>query len=79
MTIVSLNWTVLQIGEKVVVMQLFAQKHLLEAKLEEVSMKWMDRPSVAEMQRGGVYEMEMDTWSFNPFYMDRNSSKKNLE
>ena len=26
--------------------------------LEEVSMKWMDRPSVTEMERGGVYEMD---------------------
>jgi len=27
--------------------------------IEEVSMKWMDRPSVTEMERGGVYEMEI--------------------
>ena len=26
-------------------------------KLEEVSMKWMDRPNVADMEGGGVYEM----------------------
>ena len=26
--------------------------------VEEVSMKWMDRPSVPEMDRGGVYEMD---------------------
>ena len=47
-------------------------------------MKWMDRPSVTEMERGGVYEMEIeissihfcDTWSGYPFYIDRNSSKK---
>ena len=25
--------------------------------VEEVSLKWMDRPSVTEMDRGGVYEM----------------------
>ena len=30
-------------------------------------MKWMDRPSVTEMERGGVYEM------------DRQKSKKNME
>ena len=27
-------------------------------ELEDVSMKWKDRPSVAEMYSGGVYEME---------------------
>ena len=50
-------------------------------------MKWMDRPSVTEMERGGVYEMEIeissihfcDTWSGYPFHIDRNSLKKNLE
>ena len=26
--------------------------------VEEVSMKWMDRPSVTEMHRGGVCEMD---------------------
>ena len=35
--------------------------------VEEVSMKWMDRPSVTEMERGGVYEM------------DRRKSTKNME
>ena len=30
-----------------------------ERLVEEVSMKWMDRPSVTEMERGGVYEMEI--------------------
>ena len=28
--------------------------------IEEVSMKWMDRPSVTEMERGGVYEIEIE-------------------
>ena len=28
-------------------------------KVEEVSMKWMDIPSVTEMERGGVSEMEI--------------------
>ena len=44
-------------------------------------MKWMDRPSVTEMERGGVYEMEIeisfihfcDTWSGYPFHIDQNS------
>ena len=27
--------------------------------VEEVSMKWIDRPSVTEMERGGVSEMEI--------------------
>ena len=53
-------------------------------KVEEVSMKWMDRPSVTEMERGGVYEMEIeissfpfcDTWSVHPFHIDQNSLKK---
>ena len=27
--------------------------------VEEVSMKWMDRPNVTAMERGGVYEMEI--------------------
>ena len=39
-------------------------------------MKWMYRPSVTEMERGGVYEMEIeissidfcDTWSVHPFH-----------
>ena len=31
----------------------------LTCTVEEVSMKWLDRPSVAEMERGGVYEMEI--------------------
>ena len=52
--------------------------------LEEVSMKWMDGSSVTEMERGGVYEMEIeissihfcDTWSGYLFHIDRNSSKK---
>ena len=59
----------------------------LPFRVEEVSMKWMDRPSVTEMERGGVYEMEIeissihfcDTWSGYPFHIDRNSLKKNLE
>ena len=29
--------------------------------LEEVSMKWMHRPSVTEMKRGGFYEMNRRT------------------
>ena len=29
--------------------------------VEEVSLKWMDRPSVTEMDRGGVYEMDRQT------------------
>ena len=29
--------------------------------IEEVSMKWMDKPSVTEMDRGGAYEMERQT------------------
>ena len=31
------------------------------ASVEEVSMKWMDRPSVTEMDRGGVNEMDGQT------------------
>ena len=50
-------------------------------------MKWMDGPSVTEMERGAVYEMEIgissihlcDTWSGYPFHIDRNSSKKKFE
>ena len=50
-------------------------------------MKWMDRPSVTEMERGGVYEMEIeissnhfsDTWSVHPFHSDRNSSNTFFE
>ena len=42
---------------------------------EEVSIKWMDGPSVTETERGGVHEMEIeissihfcDTWSVQPF------------
>ena len=30
-------------------------------RVEDVSMKWKDRPSVAEMYSGGVYEMERQT------------------
>ena len=49
-------------------------------------MKWMDRPSVTEMERGGVYEMEIeifsihfcDTWSVHLFHIDRNSLKQKL-
>ena len=33
--------------------------HQEQRPVEEVSMKWMDRPSVTEMERGGVYEMEI--------------------
>ena len=29
--------------------------------IEEVSMKWMDKPSVTEMNRGGDYEMDRHT------------------
>ena len=29
--------------------------------VDEVSMKWMDRPSVTEMDTGGVYEMDRQT------------------
>ena len=29
--------------------------------VEEVSMKWMDRPIVTEKDRGGVYEMDEQT------------------
>ena len=31
---------------------------LKDLLVEEVSMKWMDGPSVTEMDRGGVYEMD---------------------
>ena len=45
-------------------------------------MKWMDRPSVTEMERKGVYEMEIeissihfcDIWSGYPFHIERSSS-----
>ena len=55
--------------------------------VEEVSMKWMDRPSVTEMQRGGVYEMEIEisfinfsnTWYVHPFHVEQNSSKKKFK
>ena len=30
---------------------------ILKGKLEEGSMKWIDRQSVTEMEGGGVYEM----------------------
>ena len=33
--------------------------------VEEVSMKWKDRPSVTEMERGGVYEMEIEISSIH--------------
>ena len=36
-------------------------------------MKWMDRPSVTEMDRGGVYEMDKQTMcqkNLNPTEMD---------
>ena len=36
---------------------LLKQSLLLQSLLEEVSMIWIDRPSVAEMERG-VYEMD---------------------
>ena len=50
-------------------------------------MKWMDRPSVAEIERGGVYEMEIeissinfcDTWSFHPSYINQTLQKLNFE
>ena len=29
--------------------------------VEEVSMKWMDRPSVTEINRGSVYEIDRQT------------------
>ena len=53
--------------------------------VEEVSMKWMDGPSVKEMERRVVYEMEIeissfhfsDTWSVHLFHIDQNSLKKN--
>ena len=32
--------------------------YYLVKMLEEVSMKWMDRPSITEMERGGVCEMD---------------------
>ena len=61
--------------------------NIAEGPVEEVSMKWMDRPRVTEMEKGGVYEMEIeissihfcDTWSGYPFQIDRNSTKKNLD
>ena len=51
--------------------------------VEEVSMKLINRPSVTEMERGCVYEMEIeissihffDTWSVHPFHIGQNSSK----
>ena len=52
------------------------QKNIFD--VEEVSMKWMDRPSVTEMERGGVFEMKIeissihfcDTWSVHPFQIE---------
>ena len=40
--------------------QIVSKHYLLFIELEEKSMKWMDKPSVTEMERGGVYEM--DRW-----------------
>ena len=31
---------------------------MLQIYVEEVSRKWMDRPCVTEMNRGGAYEMD---------------------
>ena len=47
-------------------------------------MKWMEGPSVTEMERGGVFEMEIesssihfcDTWSVHQFHIAQNSFKK---
>ena len=55
-----------------------------KAKLEEVPVKWMDRLSATEMERGCASEMEIeissihfcDTWSGYLFHIDRNSLKK---
>ena len=33
--------------------------------VEEVSIKWMDKPSVTEMERGGVYEMKIEISSIH--------------
>ena len=33
----------------------------IQNKFEKVSMKWMDRPSVTDMDKGGVYEMDRQT------------------
>ena len=34
--------------------------------VEEMSMRWMDRPSVVEMEREGVYEMDgWEKWQQN--------------
>ena len=41
--------------------------YILIKLVEEVSMKWMNKPSVTEMEKGGVYEM------------DRRKSAKNME
>ena len=35
--------------------------HFCADFIEEVSMKWMDRPSVTEIDRGGVNEMDRQT------------------
>ena len=56
----------------------------IKSEVEEVFMKWMDGPSVTEMERGGVYDLEIeissihfcDTWSVHPFHIDQNSYKK---
>ena len=48
-------------------------------------MKWIGGPSVTEMERGGVNEMEIkissihfcETWSGDPVHIDQNSSTKN--
>ena len=36
-------------------------RHFCADYIEEVSMKWMDRPSVTEIDRGGVDEMDRQT------------------
>ena len=36
---------------------------LTESEIEELSMKWLDEPSVPEINRGGVYEMDRQTKS----------------
>ena len=52
--------------------------------VEEVPVKWMDRPSATEMERGRASEMEIeissihfcDTWSCYPFHIDETFQKK---
>ena len=47
----------------------FSLKHV-----EEVSMKWIDRPIVTEMDNGGVFEMDRGTkcqTNFNATKMDK--------